>query len=281
VATFFVNTDAKSNEGHSYHDAWVARGIAVTSGRVKFRQKLARIARGDTVLMYANGLGVVAVGTALDDEVVDVTDSSALVSPRESIEYHRQVDWHSDLRSTPISASILSKLCGRAPRQVVERLEKGEAQRQRLAAQLAAQRSTINLDGEQIEEHGSFPEGAVRRVSINAYERNPDARRVCVSRYGTQCAACGVVFGDVYGPAAQGFIHVHHLIPLSKVGPGYQVNPITDLRPVCPNCHGVIHLRTPPYSIEEMQSMIQGAAGDEKRNHRMQPVREETPVADT
>jgi putative restriction endonuclease len=189
VATFFVNTDAKSNEGESYHDAWVARGIAVTSGRVKFRQKLARIARGDTVLMYANGVGVVAVGTALDDEVMDVTDENALVSPRESIEYHRRVDWHSDLRSAPISGSTLRELCGRAPRQVVERLEKGEGGLLRLVAQLAAQRSMINLDGEHIEEHGSFPEGAVRRVSINAYERNPDARRACVSRYGAQCAA--------------------------------------------------------------------------------------------
>ena len=147
MATFFVNTDAKSNEGHSHHDAWVARGIAVTSGRVKFRHKLARIARGDTVLMYANGVGVVAVGTALDEEVVDVTDSSALGSPRESIEYHRRVDWHSDLRSAPISASILSALCGRAPRQVVERLEKGEGGLLRLVAQLAAQRSISTWTG--------------------------------------------------------------------------------------------------------------------------------------
>ncbi len=34
----------------------------------------------------------------------------------------------------------------------------------------------------------------------------------------------------------EGFIHVHHLKPLSEVGYEYRVDPIRDLRPVCPNC---------------------------------------------
>jgi putative restriction endonuclease len=95
---YFINTDAKSNEGRSYHDEWLVRGVAVTSGPQKFRDKLASINRGDTVLMYVNGIGVVAAGEASDYEVVDVVEKQALVSSREPIEYHRGVDWRLDLR---------------------------------------------------------------------------------------------------------------------------------------------------------------------------------------
>ncbi|SPD73387.1 hypothetical protein PITCH_A1820016 [uncultured Desulfobacterium sp.] len=43
---------------------------------------------------------------------------------------------------------------------------------------------------------------------------------------------------------------------LSEVGKSYQVDPIRDLVPVCPNCHAVIHLRKPPYSIKEVKNLI-------------------------
>jgi hypothetical protein len=102
---------------------------------------------------------------------------------------------------------------------------------------------------------GTFPEGAVRVITVNAYERNPEARRICLQHYGMQCAVCGMTFAERYGSVADGFIHVHHLRLLSSVGPDDQVDPVVDLRPVCPNCHAVIHLRTPPYSIEEVREM--------------------------
>lgn len=110
--------------------------------------------------------------------------------------------------------------------------------------------------GEETLEPGTFPEGAVRRISVNAYERNAEARRICLAHYGAQCIACDVRFAEVYGSVAEDFIHVHHLRQLSSVGSDYQVDAIADLRPVCPNCHAVIHLRMPPYTIEEIREMI-------------------------
>jgi 5-methylcytosine-specific restriction protein A len=53
---------------------------------------------------------------------------------------------------------------------------------------------------------------------------------------------------------------VHHLIPVSKLGEGYRINPKTDLVPLCPTCHGVAHRRTPPWTIEELREMIARAA---------------------
>lgn len=109
---------------------------------------------------------------------------------------------------------------------------------------------------EEIEKTDNLTEGAVRTISINAYERNPIARRQCINHYGTSCYVCGFNFGAIYGKAAEGYIHVHHLNQLSEIGSEYVVDPVIDLRPVCPNCHAAIHCRIPAYTIEEVQEFI-------------------------
>jgi len=99
-------------------------------------------------------------------------------------------------------------------------------------------------------------EGATCRVTVNAYERNPEARRRCIEHYGTSCAVCAFNFGATYSEVAKGYIHVHHLRPLSQIGSEYVVDPIEDLRPVCPNCHAVLHRRIPAYSIQEVRAFL-------------------------
>ena len=96
---------------------------------------------------------------------------------------------------------------------------------------------------------GSLVEGAVCRVTVNAYERNPEAHQ-------PRCYPCGFDFGAAYGPEFTGFIHVHHLRPLSEVGGEYAVDPVEDLRPVCPNCHAVIHHGGRLRSIEEVRQLL-------------------------
>lgn len=102
-------------------------------------------------------------------------------------------------------------------------------------------------------------EGAVRHIAVNAYERNPEARQRCLAYYGTSCTICGFSFAGVYGAMGRGVMHVHHLRPLSEINEQYAVDPIRDLRPGCPNCHTIIHRRHPPYTIEEVQAMLQQA----------------------
>jgi pentatricopeptide repeat protein len=99
-------------------------------------------------------------------------------------------------------------------------------------------------------------EGASRKASVNVYERSGLAREVCLLHYGCKCVSCGIKLSDIYGEIAQGYIHVHHLKQLSDINSEYQIDPIADLRPVCPTCHSIIHLRTPPYSIKEVQEFI-------------------------
>lgn len=106
----------------------------------------------------------------------------------------------------------------------------------------------------------TFAEGNVQRIVVNRYERDLRARNACISRHGTVCSICGFDFAKIYGEVMAGFTHVHHLKPLATVGEGYQIDPVCDLRPVCPNCHAVIHRREPPYSIEEVQQLLRAAA---------------------
>lgn len=99
-------------------------------------------------------------------------------------------------------------------------------------------------------------EGNTYSVRVNLYERSPFARPVCIKHYGTVCQICQFDFLDTYGQVMDGFIHVHHLKPLSEIGETYQVDPIKDLIPVCPNCHAVIHSRRPAYSPDEVRVML-------------------------
>ena len=81
---------------------------------------------------------------------------------------------------------------------------------------------------------------------------------ICIDHYGPTCVVCGFNFEAVYGELGKGYIHVHHLVPLSEVDAEYKVDPIKDLRPVCPNCHAMIHREVPAKSIDEIKEILNG-----------------------
>lgn len=102
----------------------------------------------------------------------------------------------------------------------------------------------------------SLPEGAKIRVEVNRYERSPANRAACIAHYGAVCQACGFTFKRFYGPLGDGYIEVHHRIPVSKLGADYFVNPVTDLVPVCANCHAMLHRSDPPMAVESLKSLL-------------------------
>ena len=101
-----------------------------------------------------------------------------------------------------------------------------------------------------------YREGKKKSVIVNTFERNPAARLLCINHYGAVCAICGFDFGKTYGLECEGMIHVHHLKMISEADREYVVDPINDLRPVCPNCHMVLHSKKEGYEIAEVQAMI-------------------------
>jgi hypothetical protein len=139
---------------------------------------------------------------------------------------------------------------------------------QATAAQMidqAEDRVLVNPFGHELSGAETMTEGAARTITVNAYERSAKGRRACIVHYGTSCHVCKLDFVKRYGEIGRGFIHVHHLRQLSTIGAEYEVDPIKDLRPVCPNCHGMLHRRNPQFSIQElveiMREQIKGSRG--------------------
>jgi len=102
----------------------------------------------------------------------------------------------------------------------------------------------------------SFIEGSKMTVLVNKYERNLKARDKCIEHHGAICSICSFDFEERYGQLGEGFIHVHHLTPVSKIGESYEVDPINDLIPVCPNCHAMIHKKKLPYTIQQIKNTM-------------------------
>lgn len=106
------------------------------------------------------------------------------------------------------------------------------------------------------DELASFSEGNSVRVSVNVYERSRKARDMCIQYHGAICNVCGMDFESTYGDIGKGFIHVHHITPLASIGDSYELDPINDLVPVCPNCHAMLHKKDPPYLVVELKASI-------------------------
>ena len=109
---------------------------------------------------------------------------------------------------------------------------------------------------------GIVVEGAAKSVTIKTYERDRGARLICTHHWGWKCFVCQFDFAKNYGELGEKFIHVHHLKPLAEIGEAYSLNPVTDLRPVCPNCHAMLHRKVPALAIEELRALMDRAKGN-------------------
>jgi len=100
------------------------------------------------------------------------------------------------------------------------------------------------------------PEGTLRRIRVNSYERDPRNRAMAIELHGTVCFGCRREMSATYGKIVKGIIHIHHTVPLSKLDAPRAPDP-RELVPLCPNCHVVVHLRNPPLTIEELRRIIE------------------------
>ncbi|WP_456598656.1 HNH endonuclease [Blastococcus sp. SYSU DS0616] len=86
-----------------------------------------------------------------------------------------------------------------------------------------------------------YEEGAPLSIASRRYERSSAARDACIKVHGCKCAVCGLVFADRYGQIGRDYIQVHHVVPLHVGASTRLVDPARDLRPVCANCHVMLH----------------------------------------
>jgi hypothetical protein len=69
------------------------------------------------------------------------------------------------------------------------------------------------------------------------------------------CEVCGFSFRSAYGGAASQYCEVHHLLPLSEVELATQTR-LEDLAILCANCHRVVHLKNPPYTLNQVKNLL-------------------------
>jgi 5-methylcytosine-specific restriction enzyme A len=104
--------------------------------------------------------------------------------------------------------------------------------------------------------HPTITEGK-EKTRIQTYlERNPKLRKQAIKIHGTTCVVCNFNFAEKYGKFGEGYIEIHHLEPLASVKGERDVDPKTDLVPICSNCHRMIHKPDPMLTVQELENII-------------------------
>ena len=104
-------------------------------------------------------------------------------------------------------------------------------------------------------------DGKIRTILSTRYERSQTLRAMCLQHYTYRCVGCDLLMAERYGKIAEQLIHVHHLERLADTGER-PIDPKKDLVPLCPNCHSVVHLKTPPMSIADLRTLLRQNATD-------------------
>ncbi|KQC06633.1 MAG: hypothetical protein APR62_01035 [Smithella sp. SDB] len=107
---------------------------------------------------------------------------------------------------------------------------------------------------------GMYPEGNENIKTHVMKERNTTLIKKAKELWSKEsngdiiCKVCGFSFRGYYGEIGDGFIEAHHIIPLSKLS-GLNTTKISDLIPVCSNCHRMLH-RNSDIAPEELKEII-------------------------
>ncbi len=167
----------------------------------------------------------------------------SFVTALQSVERH--VEYHESTKAKPSTDHGMRALLAKFRKESVD-----------VKSATAVMEATNTIYPDDIEDPASIlSEGALQRITVNRYERDPVARQKCIEHYGTACVVCGFDFEKRYGAIGAGFIHVHHLVDIASIGGRYHIDPVRDLRPVCPNCHAMLHQERPAMSIENLKQI--------------------------
>jgi 5-methylcytosine-specific restriction protein A len=225
-----------------------------------------RIQAGDRIFLLRQGLeprGIMASGTALGapdaDDSWDAARRTALYVPFQvDMLLDPEVDGVlplSQLQDGPLGeVNWRTQSSGISiPDDAAAELEK------RWRAFLAGRGQRQPTLPEEVASPASYYEGAVKEVTVNAYERDAKAREAAIAHHGFDCKVCGFDFESAYGKHGEGYIHVHHQVPLSTINKRYKVDPVKDLVPVCPNCHAMLHRGSETLTVAQLRSIMKKA----------------------
>lgn len=132
-------------------------------------------------------------------------------------------------------------------------------QDEKAKAEAKAKRSKKKVAQAPVLKLKEMSEGGKIHTEYERRYRNSALRRACIAEYGWVCQVCGFDFSKAYGELGEDFIEVHHLEPISTFEEEHQVDPLTQLVPLCSNCHSMIHHgKSGPLSLREMRGLYKG-----------------------
>lgn len=235
MATFLIGTDGVPDA----EVLWISRSIAVLSGGSKYRRKFDRVAPGDRLAMWVEGVGFCALGTVLTREVATVKDERR-VNLAEPEEYHLPTAWE-DCRDFPVTYAD----AGIIPNASFKQLIKHEA---RVLAWFAERRAVPVADrddcdrraeallgaGPVLRPPGNATPGVVPGGNAGRY-RCPKVRAWTLQRAGHQCELCNRP--AFFKRSGRPYLESHHIVHLASDGPDTPENTAA----VCANCHRELH----------------------------------------
>lgn len=240
----------RSTEGDATSDGWWSTG-----------NRRGGIREGDDLVLFLHGPegGIIASGVAADEIYQEFEDETNWID----VNWERWVAPENRLPVEVLRSSVAPGFFKHGPYASGERLPRDEAKALKAAWEQMHAFPPPRSGDEAVATTGgddhSAPEGMTTRVEVNRYERSGWARSACLEHYGHRCQVCDVDFEERYGELGRGYMHVHHVIPLHQVAkiPNYRVHPINDLRPVCPNCHAMLHRpKDRVLTVEELRELL-------------------------
>jgi len=117
--------------------------------------------------------------------------------------------------------------------------------------------NVVKRKKEFIASQDGFQEGGFQEIILEIQKRDSRLRAQAIERYGYSCYICGFNFSKVYGEFGDGYIEVHHLIPLSNAK-GERINTTDDVCVVCANCHRVLHRNgKEPIPLDVLKNIVE------------------------
>lgn len=207
----------------------IRKGLAVTGGDPIYGEKLGCLSKGDTLLMYENKIGIVAIG-AVRERWDRKTHSDPVYTLDElRREYRLNVNWFLDLSDTPISLEELNRRTGygAAPRGTVRRIVESRPEFERLIEELQSSAKPLSTcEASDL----SVPD----RIETTVYRilRDTDLARQVKRMHNFECQICG---HTIHLPDRSRYAEAHHIQPLGGEHKG--CDDITNIMCVCPNHH--------------------------------------------
>ena len=212
---------------------------------------------GDKVVARRGRKSISAIGTVVSapyyepNKARKVFEAGPARSHRIAFPNHIDVEWLEDCRDLEFDRLIFGfqTLHSIAPERLDELLQSHAVHALRLYPDDIADPDDTTGPQEYIE-------GGRKTVMVNAYERSAKGRAACLKEHGYSCTVCMMSFVEMYGKVGVNFIHVHHTNPIAARRKRYKLNPKTDLIPVCPNCHAMLHASNPPLTVNRLRRIV-------------------------